>query len=891
MMSIAFVTLPAAPAAGTEDIGSESGDTGYQLGTGPYFSDDVAEYLNRHHPEKPTGECYSVTGSLRNACPGDARIITVNVIPALSVQQNKDAVFLYRQPWRMLVRKSLVDTQDDAQLKTEIARIIVPTQGIADTLKGEFPGSEFVIIRDFITAVKSFRSGAANAIVTEAVTAQLLLNLDAYKDVFSLLPEFQFFSYVYLSYSENEPGVDRFIRKMIAGEASDYFLLMSDKNRAIALNTLLNSEWSAFPTTLIASCVVIIVLVLLMLYRESRLRLSTRILLSRSVQFWETLINSVPTPTLVCSPSGIITHCNRALLESLQISREQITGQPLTLLNRRWSMSPAVDTGLLVSAISSGKPIFTECSMWIGGKQVDFVQWFSIYDDIGGRPAGVIVGWTDISKRKTLEVALEASKKHAEKVSEEKSLFLARMSHEIRSPLNVIIGILEIESCKAVVSGKSLEIASGAASQLMHLIGDILDLSKIEAGELSLRNGIADLHQLMNELSMQYTFLAHNKNLSFYCDVEKVEGRFYFCDASKIKQILNNLLSNAVKFTQAGDIHFSVNVRSHSQTSDDVIFRVEDTGTGIEASRTEDVFSAYHQIDPTAPRSTGLGLYITKELVKKMEGEITLTSVPGVGTAFEVCLPLPLAAPQTAVPEEHFQSGLRCRILIVDDSEANLSVLEMQLNTLGHQVIKARNGNEGFEMAMKDNHIEFIITDCQMPVMDGYTFARKVRQRMQKTHPFVIGTTASAFTDEESRCCEAGMDHVLIKPLKLADINRMLEQTHFSYQVDLDEILLMTGNNVSVYSKMIDEILTGTQREISVIEQLSLSGDYDGVSRSVHKLKGTFSLAGFNAGVFLCERFENDPDSRLRMPLMVCKLKNINGHFRRLVTNFKAPAL
>jgi PAS domain S-box-containing protein len=390
----------------------------------------------------------------------------------------------------------------------------------------------------------------------------------------------------------------------------------------------------------------------------------------------------------------------------------------------------------------------------------------------------------DITHQKQLEHKLREAKEHAEESSKAKERFLANMSHEIRTPMNAILGMSQLLNKTPLTEQQEsyLHAITTSGDNLLVIINDILDLSKVEAGKVAIEHVGFSLHKVLEQLAKNLQYKAEEKGLSLITKVNPVIPNILIGDPYRITQVLLNLASNSLKFTEKGQVCIACDLRAGSDDAVDIEFTVSDTGDGIAPDYLAHIFEEFSQEDSSVSRKfggTGLGLTISKGLVNLMGGEVLIDSEKSRGTTVRFILRLPVGSAKDlpgkdwAAETNEIRARLRGkRVLLVEDNFFNRLLAKEYLAQANMNVMEAENGAIAVELARK-NTFDLVLMDVQMPVMNGLEATSHFRSTLGLTTP-IVALTANAINGEREKCLAAGMDDYLAKPFQEDELMKVM---------------------------------------------------------------------------------------------------------------------
>ena len=581
----------------------------------------------------------------------------------------------------------------------------------------------------------------------------------------------------------------------------------------------------------------------------------------RDQQFYtRSLIESNIDALMTTDPSGIITDVNKQMEALTGCTRDELIGAPF----KDYFTDPdRAEAGIKRVLREKSVTDYELTARARDGKQTVVSYNATTFYDRSRTLQGVFAAARDVTERKRVEAELQLAKADAESASRTKSDFLASMSHEIRTPMNSIMGIADLLAKTELTAEqeKYVEIFRRAGDNLLNLINDILDLSKVEASQLELERTGFSLSDHLEKVIEMVAARAQEKGLALVCEIAPDVGTDLIGDPTRLQQVLLNLLGNAIKFTASGQVSLRVTTHGDAAMPTALRFTVADSGIGIADDKLDRIFERFTQADSSTTRrfgGSGLGLTISRRLVELMGGRIWVESVVDEGSVFAFAAPFEtwaeadrsVSAPVGAEPEPPLPA---LRILLAEDSPDNCMITLAYLADTPYQVEIAETGAVACDM-FAARHYDLVLMDRQMPVMDGLTATRAIRAWEHQNHRAptpIIALTASALKGDREKCLAAGCTAFLTKPIRQDVLLRAIKDRSVVAPAPARDDAGPTGAipawTEHRFAHRIPAYLESCRQNVTVMGEALERGDFGPVAILSHNMRGTGGAYGFPA--------------------------------------------
>ncbi|MFQ1999556.1 ATP-binding protein [Aeromonas veronii] len=623
------------------------------------------------------------------------------------------------------------------------------------------------------------------------------------------------------------------------------------------------------------------------LARALRFKKQAEMTLFAQLDMMQRFLDGIPHPVALLSSDLVCIYCNKAFYDDF--GKSDYFNKHLSTFVTEPGELVEVLSGIN-SAIETSEVVGRDSHVTIAGKRREIQEWFIPYKDMDTGVTGGFWGWFDVTWRTQAYANILNAKHEAELANQAKSEFIATISHEIRTPINIISGFLELFYKTKSLSDsdrEDFEYVRSAANGLLELVADVLDITKIESGLMTLEIQPTDINKLFHEAVEVFYSVAEEKGIQIHENYSFNNVCVIMVDPLRVRQVFYNVLSNAVKFTNHGNVSIKIDIEESVLS-----VAVTDSGIGISADKISDLFQPFRQahIDPDR-QGSGLGLNICKRLCQLMGGDIAIDSQPGIGTTVSFSLPYQQAATsaiELQADDEVYQprkpDNLELyKILIIDDHPVNLILLERQLMLIGFMVIKASSGQQALDLLSRE-HIDVILTDCQMPGMDGYELTRNIREyeKNHRTNKYIIlGLTASGLKQDRLKAIKSGMDDCFFKPIDSSGLQRAI-MPHLVVQdtnSDIDDYSL--GEDSSADQALQLLVKETCLQDIKLAYESLADADLKATSSLIHRIKGVYLMLKHDQIVSLCMTIEQELIGDQNVQLIEEKIREIESIVRK----------
>ncbi len=610
----------------------------------------------------------------------------------------------------------------------------------------------------------------------------------------------------------------------------------------------------------------------------------------RDQQFYtRSLIESNIDALMTTDTSGIISDVNKQMEALTGCTRDELIGAPF----KKFFADPERAEAAIKLVLSEKKVTNYELTARArDGTEIVVSYNATTFYDRDRKLQGVFAAARDVTELKRFEHTLQEKNVELQHASDMKSVFLATMSHELRTPLNGMLGMLELLSLSRLngEQRETLDIARVSGRGLVRLIDDVLDHAKIEAGKLEIRLEPMSIAQLLRQVVHCHHGVASAKNIMLTQSADPRISPWLMADSLRVLQILDNLVSNALKFTAEGSVEIWAELVERAEGIDTVRLSVKDTGIGIDAEAQRRLFQPFEQAGATTARlygGTGLGLSISRRLAEMMSGDIQLKSVPGTGTTVAVTLRLAIGSAEEAELPGDVSQRMRivvqdgsaergCVVLAVDDHPTNRELLARQIRTLGLVARTSVDGREALAL-WRAGGIDVVVTDCNMPQVDGYALSRAIREiELQEGRPRtpIVAWTANVLPSAAALCRAAGMDDILTKPAELDALRRTLSVwlpagattppvVGDDNATPVDPVAALSlvglGNIASTpaqRAEILVDFISNSESDLSDLRAAQIIPDHPACVRIAHRMSGSSRMIGATELAEVCESME-----------------------------------
>lgn len=797
-----------------------------------------------------------------------------DLVPTATYSVEREEEMLFTHPFIatpfVLVTRATSDQPDILSPGTKVA--IPAYHPLSEKLKKKYPGVTWVIAENTSTALSKLMLGDVDAVVSTQLASRFII--DHYypeKMTYTRIPD-EPSAQIAFAIPRGSLELQSILNKALDDIPPKEILNVAGK--WVKAPDVKIGTWNLYnrPFYLVVGLAALLVISSLLwgvyLLRAISRGKASQAALSYQLILRQTLSNAIPVPVYVITPEGELESFNNAFREFFtpelrENMRHSLYDRRSPLADIFPDVQQEIQQGLVPDSVITHQMVLNN-----GEEDRLILHWLTSCQMPENMPATLICGWQDITESRQLMKALQVEKDKAIDASQAKSRFLADMSHEIRTPVSSIMGFLELLTTRKQnpeEAREAIELAYSTAQTLIALIGDVLDMEKIESGNFTLIPEWVELGTLIDATVANFAGLARQKNLTLTVDCRLEEGKTLWLDPQAIKQVLSNLISNAVKFTSEGGIEVMAHTQAMGEERVFLSLSVRDTGAGISEEEQQQLFKPFSQT-AAGKRSvgSGLGLVICREMMERMSGQISMASQPGVGTTMTATLVTRTSGHAPGVRLMAEQKAIlpaALRIVIAEDNPTNRLLLRRQLDMLGYLVDEAEDGLQALNL-IKMHDYDLLITDLNMPNMDGITLTQRVREINPQI--MIWGLTANAQTDEKERCLAAGMNVCLFKPIDLQQLQAALSGVHMPAGhrqleafVDMPTLEAHSLGDKKLMCQMLEQSRIENDNDLAAALQALERQEWTVLQHHLHRINGTMQLLGATQLHLLAEKLED----------------------------------
>lgn len=808
-------------------------------------------------------------------------------------------------PWVVVVRDRFQLNSLEGESGSQ--PVLIPAEkDLAKQLRQRYPDKNIVEQPSFYTALDALSAGRAFASVMPQAIAEFLLDKTVYADL--VIAETLDLPPARIGFRLN--GVDPVLAGILVKALIDISpqVLQRELMPWLQYRTAAHPGfWQTWRDPLLKGTAGLLTLALLFFLRACHLnRITTQRKqyeqqLEDKLRFINTLIDESPVALYVRDLQLRMVHCNHTYLQFLGIHASEVAGKTL---DETTIGTPEFTKHLLNHyqriLQHDESQIVTE-ELEVKGERRLIYHWTLPYHDHRGQLNGIIGGFLDVTERETLLKALQEAKQVADAANASKSLFLAQMSHEIRTPMNALVGLLELENRATSTPEQrkqNLKVAWQASQTLLELVGDILDLAKIEAGKVEVHLAPVALADVLKTIHTLFSTSASQKRIDFTLTVDLQHHHVLF-DPTLFYQIVSNLVSNAIKFTSQGSVELAISEYAEAdEAASCFIVEVSDSGCGMNSAQQHAVFEPFVQVEDALSlgQGTGLGLSICRQLAAMVNGTLNVESEPGKGTTFLFSFSAIPCAPERLPQQAASVCKEPKKILIVDDHSPNRLLLAQQIAFAGHVAVPAKDAQQAIEKwENTERPFDMVITDCNMPGMDGFTLVALLRAKEREggLSPCpMYGLTALSAQEVARRSVACGMTDCLFKPIRVDALIACLNDTPCqlprpSAEANTRALNKLTHGNPEAMRDLAETLLSTNQKDFDALQQALERRDFIRIAELAHRLAGSARLLDHALLSDCCKLLEKEAKEhqleKCRHAVLVCEQLLLTLH-QELIT-------